>query len=97
MRVRVAILIVLAVLLAAVAMLALWQAVVLSNEANHLFNGTTSTPSVADQSRASELWSQSSALQQLVTPLATAALLCVTAVLAILAWGWQRRVGRPEH
>jgi hypothetical protein len=96
MRVRVAILIVLAALLAAVAMLALWQAVVLSNEANHLFNGGSSTPSVADQGRANELWGQSTALQQLVTPLVTVALLCVIAVLSILAWNWQLRTRRAD-
>jgi len=97
MRVRVVILIVLAMLLAAAAMLALWQAVVLSDEANHLFNGTTSTPSVADQARANELWGQSTALQLLVMPLATVALLCVIAVLSVLAWNWQLRTRRADR
>ena len=96
MRVRVVILIVLAVLLAAVAMLALWQGVVLSNEANHLFDGS-STPTVADQARANELWSESSTLQQLVTPLATVALLCVIAVLSMQAWNWQSRARRADR
>jgi hypothetical protein len=99
MRVRVAVLIVLAVVLAAAAMLAIWQSAGAVIEAQHLFGygTTTSPPSQAAQDRANALWTQSGALQEVATPLASCALLCATAVLAMLAWDWQRRVGRPER
>ena len=93
MRVRIALLIALAVLLAAASLLAIWQSAVLSVEAQHFFgDGTaTSQPNLAQQNRANVLWAWSGALQQVVTPLATAALLCVSAVLATLAWTWEAR------
>ncbi len=99
MRGRIAILIALSVLLGATAVLAIWAAGALSIEAQHVFGDGTNNvqPTVAQQDRANELWVRSGALQQVVTPVATAALLCVTAVLSVLAWDWQLRTGRPQR
>jgi hypothetical protein len=97
MRVRLAILIALAVLFCAAALLCVWHASVLGGESQLLYgdgsNSTTPTP--VQQARASELWAQAGAFQQVVTPFATAAMLCVTAVLAILGWRWELRA-RPR-
>lgn len=97
MRIRLAILIALAVLFAVVALLAIWHSSVLTLEAQQIYNSGNSTtqPTVAQQDRATLLWAQSGALSQVATPFATGALLCVTAVLGILGWRWELRV-RPR-
>ena len=99
MRVRIAILIVLAVLFTAVALLAIWWSAVWSVAANAIYGDGTNTtpPTLAQQAHASLLWAQSGAIAQLVTPFATASMLCVTGVLGVLAWRWELRGRAPAR
>ena len=95
MRWRIAVLIALSALLGAAAMLAIWKAGAMSVQAQNIFNESQNvSPTVAQQNLATTFWTQSGLLQQVATPLVTGALLCITAVLAILSWSWQVRANR---
>ncbi|MEO6114778.1 MAG: hypothetical protein ABIP33_00175 [Pseudolysinimonas sp.] len=94
-----AILVLLAVVLCAVALWAVSQSAVLDVEVNHLYGQDTgsSAPTQEDMSKAAVVGAQAAALVQLVTPFVTASMLCVTAVLALLAWRWQLRASAPAR
>lgn len=91
MRWRVVVLVVLGVLMAAAAAVCLGQSGALTYASQQVFVSSEPTPTQTEMDQSLRLGQTAFVLGTLATPLATGTILCLIAVLIVLARRWQLR------